>query len=150
MRANNICPPAVSAPFLDSFLEEFLGPRADARQREGIIWPAGPGGSQKATTRVASRGLGFLVLAGVLLSSTLGAAQDYRGTAEQRASCMPDAFRLCASFIPDASRVEMCLSQRKSELSQACRSIFEHDDGSVASRIRTDSLTRAGGASWRE
>lgn len=111
------------------------------RGREAITRRAGPGSSQKATAPVARRGFGFFVLAGVVLFSTLGVAQDYRGTAEQRASCMPDAFRLCASYIPDASRVEMCLRQQKSELSQACRSVFEHDDGSVASRIRTDSLT---------
>ena len=141
MRAHNFPLTGVSAPFLDSFLEEFLGPVPDARPRVAITRPLGSVSSQKAATLVAKRGFGFFVLASVLLSSTLGVAQDYRGTAEQRASCMPDAFRLCASYIPDASRVEMCLRQQKSELSQACRSVFEHDDGSVASRIRPDSLT---------
>ena len=141
MHAHNFRRPAGSAPFLDSFLEEFLGPMPDARRRVAIPRGVGPDSSRKATTRVARRGFGFFVFSGVLLSSTLGVAQDYRGTAEQRASCMPDAFRLCASYIPDASRVEMCLRQQKSELSQACRSVFEHDNGSVASRIRTDILT---------
>ncbi|MBR0825698.1 hypothetical protein JQ596_09120 [Bradyrhizobium manausense] len=52
-------------------------------------------------------------------------AQENRGTAEQRAACAPDAFRLCASYIPDATNVEACLRQRKSDLSDACRAVFE-------------------------
>ena len=52
-------------------------------------------------------------------------AQENRGTPEQRAACAPDAFRLCASYIPDATNVEACLRQRKSDLSGACRAVFE-------------------------
>lgn len=70
-----------------------------------------------------------LVLA-VLVSFWLGAgaafAQEDRGTPEQRAACAPDAFRLCASYIPDATNVEACLRQRKSDLSEGCRAVFEH------------------------
>jgi hypothetical protein len=36
---------------------------------------------------------------------------------EQRAACAPDAFRLCAGYIPDPTRVEECLRQNKSDLS---------------------------------
>ena len=52
-------------------------------------------------------------------------AQEERGTPEQRAACTPDAFRLCASYIPDPTRVETCLRQRRSDLSEACRSVLE-------------------------
>ncbi|MDA9503831.1 hypothetical protein XI09_03205 [Bradyrhizobium sp. CCBAU 11386] len=69
-----------------------------------------------------------LVLA-VLVFAALGAAafaQEDRGTAEQRAACISDAFRLCASYIPDATKVEACLRQNRSGLSDACRAVFEH------------------------
>ena len=62
-------------------------------------------------------------------------AQENRGTAEQRAACAPDAFRLCASYIPDATNVEACLRQRKSDLSEACRAVFEH--AATAASVRT-------------
>ncbi|WP_299717117.1 hypothetical protein [Tardiphaga sp.] len=62
-------------------------------------------------------------------------AQEDRGTAEQRAACAPDAFRLCASYVPDATSVETCLRQRQPELSNACRAVFEH--GASTALVRT-------------
>ena len=53
------------------------------------------------------------------------AAQENRGTAEQRAACTPDAFRLCSAYIPDPAGVEACLRLRKSDLSGACRAVFD-------------------------
>jgi hypothetical protein len=70
----------------------------------------------------------------LLLCATTASAQENRGTAEQRAACAPDAFRLCAGFIPDATGVEQCLRQNQSELSDPCRSVFEQGPGVVASR----------------
>ena len=66
-----------------------------------------------------------------VLYSPAAFAQDYRGTADQRAACTPDAFRLCASYILDATKVEMCLRNRISDLSAACRSVFGQNSGSV-------------------
>jgi len=40
------------------------------------------------------------------------------------------AFRLCLSYIPDATNVEACLRQRKSDLSDACRSRLRSRCGS--------------------
>jgi hypothetical protein len=58
-------------------------------------------------------------------------AED-RGTPEQRAACPPDAFRLCSNYIPDADKVESCLRQRKLDLSDGCRSVFEHRAATVS------------------
>jgi hypothetical protein len=56
---------------------------------------------------------------------------------EQRAACAPDAFRLCcAGDILDPTRVEHCLRQNKSDLSDACRSVFEQNAGPVASSVK--------------
>jgi len=50
--------------------------------------------------------------------------------------CAHVAFRLCSSYIPDATKVETCLRQNKSDLSNACRSVFEQGTGPVASKSR--------------
>ena len=71
-------------------------------------------------------------------------AQENRGTAEQRAACAPDAFRLCLSYIPDATNVEVCLRQRKSDLSDACSAVFEH--AAEAASVRTMGSLRYRGA----
>lgn len=47
-----------------------------------------------------------------------------QGTEEQREACTPDAFRLCASAMPDAGRVESCLRNAGPRLSSACYVVF--------------------------
>ena len=69
----------------------------------------------------------------IALCATAASAQDNRGTPEQRAACTPDAFRLCAGYIPDAAGVELCLRQNRAALTDACRSVFEQSDGSFTS-----------------
>ena len=75
-----------------------------------------------------------IAVVAALLCATTAAAQENCGTPEQRAACAPDAFRLCAGYIPDPTRVEHCLRQNKSDLSDACRLVFEQSAGLVASR----------------
>ena len=77
-----------------------------------------------------------VVAAATFLCATSAFAQENHGTPEQRAACAPDAFRLCCSYIPGATKVETCLRQNKSDLSNACRSVFEQGTGPVASKSR--------------
>ena len=70
----------------------------------------------------------------VLLCATTASAQENRGTPEQRAACAPDAFRFCVGYISDPTRVEHCLRQNMSDLSDACRSVFEQSPGLLASK----------------
>jgi hypothetical protein len=72
----------------------------------------------------------------VLLCATPAFAQGNRGTPEQRAACAPDAFRFCVGYIPDPTRVEYCLRQNMSDLSDACRSVFEQSAGVLASKAQ--------------
>ena len=81
-----------------------------------------------------------LALLTALLSNTFVLAQENLGTPEQRAACSPDAFRLCASYIPDPTSVQSCLRQRQSELSDPCRSVFEQSVNSTG--IRSKARTR--------
>jgi hypothetical protein len=75
----------------------------------------------------------IVILGAAMLSSTASIAQESRGTAEQRAACAPDAFRLCSSYIPDPANVESCLRLKKSDLRGPCRLVFEQNPGAVAS-----------------
>jgi hypothetical protein len=47
-----------------------------------------------------------------------------QGTEAQRSACMPDAFRLCSSYIPDAGQVETCLRNAGPRLSSGCYVVF--------------------------
>ena len=66
----------------------------------------------------------FFVFPAIFFWATIALAQNYRGTSDQRMSCTPDALRLCAGYIPDGAKVEICLRQNVSNLSPACRSVF--------------------------
>lgn len=68
------------------------------------------------------------VLTAALLGAPAALAQDEQGTAEQRAACTPDAFRLCGHYIPDPAGVESCLRQQIADLSPACRLVFEQSE----------------------
>ena len=72
----------------------------------------------------------------MMLCATTASAQENRGTPEQRAACAPDAFRFCVSYIPDPLRVENCLRQNMSDLSDACRSVFGQSAGLLASKAQ--------------
>ncbi|ABD88727.1 hypothetical protein [Rhodopseudomonas palustris] len=64
----------------------------------------------------------LLIAAASLSLAAPAVAQE--GTEAQRDACMPDAFRLCSSAIPDASRVESCLRNAGPRLSSACYAVF--------------------------
>src|SRR6185312_15929155 len=67
----------------------------------------------------------LMALVMIAIGPTIALAEENRGTAEQRVACTPDALRLCAGSMFDASKVERCLRNKKGELSAACRSVFE-------------------------
>lgn len=66
-----------------------------------------------------------VVIAAALCAAGAVSAQEYRGTYEQQMACTPDVFRLCSSQMPDAGRIVACLRQNTSQLSGACRAVFE-------------------------
>jgi hypothetical protein len=75
-----------------------------------------------------------IALIAACICGTAAVAQENRGTPEQQAACAPDAFRLCSSHIPDPTQVESCLRQRKTDLSESCRPVFE--SGAATASIR--------------
>lgn len=67
-----------------------------------------------------------LAAAAVLLALS-GTAAAAMGTDEERSACIPDAFRLCSSAIPDATRVIACLKTERIKLSPACRTVMKRN-----------------------
>ena len=47
-------------------------------------------------------------------------------TAEQQQMCTGDAMRLCASEIPDVDRVTACMVQKRAQLSDGCKAVFQY------------------------
>ncbi len=85
------------------------------------------------------------VLVFVSLGGGVAFAQEDRGTAEQRAACAPDAFSSVRRLHPLTPPMwEACLRQRKSDLSDACRAVFEN--AAAAAPVRTIGSHRYRGA----
>jgi hypothetical protein len=58
------------------------------------------------------------------VTAGLPAAAQEQGTEQARRVCTPDVFRLCTAFIPDPSRITVCLQQNISNLTPACRLVM--------------------------
>ena len=65
------------------------------------------------------------VATAVAISLTSFAAHAVEATAEQRRACTPDAFRLCSAHIPNVEAITACMRAKKSELSPACKVVFD-------------------------
>jgi hypothetical protein len=66
-----------------------------------------------------------LALGLFLALATTGSARADLATAEQRRTCTPDVYRLCAGEIPNVRAITACLRRQKANLSDACRAVFE-------------------------
>jgi hypothetical protein len=60
-------------------------------------------------------------------------------SADARAACEPDVWRLCASYIPSASAITSCLRSQKANLSPGCRTVM---DGHAAPNRRRSAEAR--------
>lgn len=77
----------------------------------------------------------LLVATAFMLGMLTTASQAY--SPEQEQLCTGDAFRLCSSEIPDVERVTACMIQKRSQLSDGCKSVFrkEPDAGTAATNV---------------
>jgi len=66
------------------------------------------------------RRVAVCVAGGLFLTSPVVA----QGTSAEREACTPDVFRLCSSFIPDATSITTCLKRKKPDLSEPCRKVI--------------------------
>jgi hypothetical protein len=70
----------------------------------------------------------------VLMVAVMAPLPAIAYTQQDADACTPDAFRLCQSAIPDASRVTQCLIANKQQLSPACTSVFNRPRGATVER----------------
>ncbi len=76
-------------------------------------------------TKMAGLRLGFVGVATLLVLACVQAASAAnQGSDEDRRACTPDVFKLCGEFIPDATRITICLQQKVRYLSPDCRAVF--------------------------
>src|SRR5262245_20067265 len=81
------------------------------------------GGVMRAIAPMSSRSRHVLVVA--LAFAALPTASFALGSADQRAACTPDVFRLCSAQIPNVDAIVACLKREKAQLSGACRAVFD-------------------------
>jgi hypothetical protein len=55
---------------------------------------------------------------------------------ETREACRPDAWRLCAAFIPNVDRITECMSAKIKEVSPACRAAMIHEGNKTRAQGR--------------
>ena len=72
-----------------------------------------------------------LPIAAVGLPSVGWAQSD---EAEQKQACMGDAFRFCASSIPDRQLVGRCLVSNRDQLTPACRNMIDNGKSTRAKK----------------
>ena len=48
------------------------------------------------------------------------------GTAEQRAACTPDVFRLCSAEMPNVDHIVACLKRERPNLSKPCQTVIKN------------------------
>ncbi len=76
-----------------------------------------------STTLRAASFAAAVIVSFMALSGTANAAVE--ATAEQRAACTPDAFRLCSGEIPNIPAITACMRKNKTSLSPACKAVFD-------------------------
>jgi hypothetical protein len=88
----------------------------------------------------------FVLALGLLSYPTSSIAM---GTAEERAACMPEAFRLCSPYIPNVGKVIACLKEKKAELNPGCRKAVDTHSTETAGRTRSMSTEVADWCNFR-
>jgi hypothetical protein len=78
-----------------------------------------------AIFRFVSRANSALALGLLLAVFAAGSASADLATPEQKRACTPDVYRLCAGEIPNVRAITACLRRQRSNLSDACRAVFE-------------------------
>ena len=70
------------------------------------------------------RNIACLIVTCFLTLAPVAAIAQDQGTADERHACEPDVNRLCSEFIPDRSKIIICLNQKVRQLNPACRNVI--------------------------
>jgi hypothetical protein len=75
----------------------------------------------------------MLIATTFALAALSTSAQAY--TPEQEQMCTGDAMRLCSSEIPDVERVTACMVQKRAQLSDGCKAVFQYVPPAAATPV---------------
>ena len=79
------------------------------------------------TASIATLRRAALMLTAAAAFSSLAANQVLAFSAEAQQMCTGDAFRLCASDIPDIPKITACMVRHRADLSAPCRAVMDRD-----------------------
>jgi hypothetical protein len=76
---------------------------------------------------------------GVMLATAMSFAMMASGAGayspDEEQMCSGDAFRLCASEIPDVDRITACMIRRRDQLSPGCKAFFRDTESEVTPAV---------------
>lgn len=76
-----------------------------------------------------------LVLAVAAPLSPMASNSSFAYTLEAQQMCTGDAFRLCASEIPDVPKITACMIKHRANLSAGCRAVMDRDAAQKSSAV---------------
>jgi hypothetical protein len=78
-----------------------------------------------------------LMLAFAVSVSALSPTSSFAFSAEAQQMCTGDAFRLCASEIPNIPAITACMVKNKANLSAGCRAVMDREAGKASGKVAT-------------
>ena len=78
-----------------------------------------------------------LMLAFAVSVSALSPTSSFAFSAEAQQMCTGDAFRLCASEIPNIPAITACMVKHRTNLSAGCRAVMDKDMAQQSNKVAT-------------
>jgi hypothetical protein len=120
----------------DAFSSINHGAYSDYAEQIPIVIVATPSPKLECNVMRKLSAVAFII---IMITAPLPAIAYTQADAD---ACTPDAMRLCASAIPDVSRVAFCLAHNKQQLNSACASVFNRPRGASATRERRENIQK--------
>ena len=76
-----------------------------------------------------------LMLAFAVCVSALSPTSSFAFSAEAQQMCTGDAFRLCASEIPNIPAITACMVKQRANLSAGCRAVMDKDMAQQSNKV---------------
>ena len=76
-----------------------------------------------------------LMLAFAVSVSALSPTSSFAFSAEAQQMCTGDAFRLCASEIPNIPAITACMIKHKADLSAGCRAVMDKEAAKASGKV---------------
>jgi hypothetical protein len=79
-----------------------------------------------------------LMLAIAFTVSAVSSSPSFAVSAEIRAACTPDVYRVCSDAIPSLSKITSCMVARRTQLSPNCRSLLDKEIAARSGKVATN------------